>query len=308
MASSHPWSLPFFRVAGIQVYVHATWFVVAWIEISARDSAYGSMAWNVAEYLGLFLIVLLHEFGHVLACRQTGGVANEILLWPLGGIALGRPPPRASAELWTIAAGPLVNVALYPLLMGLTIWCGASGLGQRIPDLERLLFNLWWINKALLIFNLLPVYPLDGGQIVRSLLWFRVGRARSLLIAAVIGLVGIAGLAGYRMATRPDDLMWTGILALFLGAQCFGAFRHAQQLRALERVPRQAGFACPHCASAPPSGAVWLCAACGHRFDAFLTRAVCPHCQSPLPTVGCVDCGAQNPIERWEPPAARDAR
>src|SRR5688500_762571 len=150
MASSISGSFRFFRAAGVQVFVHWSWFIVAYIAISTRSRAYSSMAWNVAEYLGLFFIVLLHEFGHVLACRQVGGVANEIVLWPLGGVAMGRPPPRPGAELWTIVAGPLVNVVLWPVLT-VAVWaCGVSGISQQMPDLARLLIMLFVINKWLL--------------------------------------------------------------------------------------------------------------------------------------------------------------
>lgn len=213
MASSISGSFRFFRAAGVQVFVHWSWFIVAYIAISMRSRAYSSMTWNVVEYVGLFLIVLMHEFGHVLACRQVGGVANEIVLWPLGGVAMGRPPPRPGAELWTIVAGPLVNVVLWPVFM-LAIWAGAvSGINQQMPDLARLLIMLFVINKWLLIFNLLPIYPLDGGQILRSLLWFKLGRARSLQVAATIGLIGIAVGVAYRVLDNPNTLIWTAVLA-----------------------------------------------------------------------------------------------
>ena len=74
------------------------------------------------EYLALFVIVLLHEFGHALACRQVGGQADQIVLWPLGGVAYVAPPPRPGATLWSIAAGPLVNVVLVPVLTILWFW------------------------------------------------------------------------------------------------------------------------------------------------------------------------------------------
>ena len=299
MASSQSGGFPFFRVSGIQVYVHWSWFIVAWIEISTRSRAYGSWVWNVAEYLGLFGIVLLHEFGHVLACRQTGGVANEIVLWPLGGIAMGRPPPRPGAELWTIAAGPLVNVALWPVLMAATWACGASGLSDRHPDLERLLFMLWWINKGLLIFNLLPIYPLDGGQIVRSLLWYPLGRARSLQVAAIIGLLGIAGAVAYVVIKGGRDVLWPLLLAFFLGSQCVAALRHSRELAALEALPKHRGYRCPTCGQAPPNAAAWRCGSCGHGFDPFVTDGVCPHCQTRIEAVPCVHCGQPHAVNRW---------
>jgi Zn-dependent protease len=300
MVSSQSGSFRFFRVAGIQVYVHWSWFVVAWIELSTRRHVYSSWTWNVAEYLGLFLIVLLHEFGHVLACRQVGGVANEIVLWPLGGVAFGRPPPRPGAELWTIAAGPLVNVVLWPVLM-LALWAsGVLGLIDQVPDFARLLFMLWFINRALLLFNVLPIYPLDGGQILRSLLWFKLGRARSLHLAASIGLVGIAVVGGYALMRNPDSLLWIAVLAFFLGSQCLAGLRQGRALLALDNLPRRSGFACPNCHVAPPAVPVWACAQCGNRFDVFATRGLCPHCQTAIRAVACVDCGTEHAFERWD--------
>jgi Zn-dependent protease len=300
MVSTQSGSFRFFRVAGIQVYVHWSWFVVAWIVLSTRRHVYSSWGWNVAEYLGLFLIVLLHEFGHVLACRQVGGVAREIVLWPLGGVAFGRPPPRPGAELWTIAAGPLVNVVLWPILMVATWGSSALGFSDRMPDLERLLFMLWFINRLLLLFNILPIYPLDGGQILRSLLWYKLGRARSLHLAASIGLVGIVGLGGYALLKNPDNVIWIAVLGLFLGSQCVTGLRQGRALLALENLPRRAGFACPSCQAAPPAVPVWACAQCGNRFDFFATQGLCPHCQTAVRVLSCIDCGVEHPLERWE--------
>ena len=88
-----------FNLAGITVLIHWSWFLVAAIEVEGRSGRYSSLTWNVLEYLALFLIVLLHEFGHALACRQVGGTANRIMLWPLGGVAFVDPPQRPGAQL-----------------------------------------------------------------------------------------------------------------------------------------------------------------------------------------------------------------
>src|SRR5205085_1007406 len=170
-----------------------SWFIMAYLSIQLRSRAYSSWAWNVLEYLSLFVIVLLHEYGHALACRQVGGRANQIVLWPLGGVAYVDPPPRPGATLWSIAAGPLVNLVLLPILSMLGFLSRSLGWAQATPNGHAFLRAVWFINLGLLIFNMLPIYPLDGGQIVRSLLWFVVGRARSLMLAAIIGFIGVAG-------------------------------------------------------------------------------------------------------------------
>src|SRR5438445_1020470 len=178
-----------FRFAGITVYLHFTWFIVAAIFVTSFARRYESPVWGLLEYLSLFCIVLMHEFGHALACRQVGGVANRIVLWPLGGIAYVNPPPRPGAFLWSIAAGPLVNVVLVPLTLGLFLLCGMAGVAADLPDLHDFLWAVVVMNLGLLLFNLLPIYPLDGGQIAQALLWFIVGRARSLWIVSVLGLL-----------------------------------------------------------------------------------------------------------------------
>ena len=142
-----------FRVAGIDLFLHWSWFLVAAIEISDRAKAYSSISWNVFEYLALFLIVTLHEFGHALACRQVGGTANRIMLWPLGGVAYVDPPARPGATLWSIAAGPLVNVALVPVLWMFIAFDRSLGWPAIMPDAHLLLRSVWYINIGLLTFQ-----------------------------------------------------------------------------------------------------------------------------------------------------------
>src|SRR5580693_3330235 len=194
MPTARQGSIRLFRFAGIDLFLHWSWFLVAAYEIQNRKGSYSSVTWNVLEYLALFLIVTTHEFGHALACRQVGGRADQIVLWPLGGVAYVDPPPRPGATLWSIAAGPLVNVVLIPILWIAVTMSRSTGMAATAPDVFHLLQSVFWINVGLLVFNILPIYPLDGGQILRSLLWFVMGRARSLLVATVLGFIGIAGL------------------------------------------------------------------------------------------------------------------
>src|SRR5208282_3518295 len=192
MTSIRQGSIHLFRFTGIDLFLHWSWFLVALIEINSRAKSYSSLTWNVLEYLALFLIVMLHEYGHALACRQVGGTANQIVLWPLGGVAYVNPPQRPGATLWSLAAGPLVNVGLVPILLVAGVLSRSSGWAEAMPDAHALLRAVWIINLGLLIFNLLPIYPLDGGQILRSLLWYWLGRARSLMVATMVGFVGVA--------------------------------------------------------------------------------------------------------------------
>lgn len=220
-------SIRLFRFAGIQVSLHFSWFLVAIYQLTSRAHGYRSPIFAIYEYLALFLIVLLHEFGHAFACRQVGGSANYILLWPFGGVAFVQPPPRPGAQLWSIAAGPLVNVALIPVLAVLQR-LAAPLLAFQAPDFFRLILMAGQINFLILIFNLLPIYPLDGGQILRSLLWFPLGRILSLQIASVIGLIGGALIALYGLL---NGSLWIALLAFFLLSQAIAGWRQARALR-----------------------------------------------------------------------------
>jgi Zn-dependent protease len=220
-----------FRVAGITVYLHFTWFIIAAYQVQARIHSYSRPSWSLFEYLGLFAMVLLHEFGHALACRSVGGYANRIVLWPLGGVAFVQPPRRPGAMLWSLAAGPLVNVALIPVFQLLVAIAGNSD----DPDVYRLFAVLRLVNFGLLIFNMLPVYPLDGGQILRSLLWYPFGEIRSLQVASVIGLVGGILLALVALSWRS---LWTAVMAFFLISRAVAGWQQAKLLIQLEREGR----------------------------------------------------------------------
>jgi Zn-dependent protease len=296
MPSIRQGSIHLFRLAGVDLYLHWSWFLVAAFEIENRNGSYSSVAWNVLEYLGLFSIVLLHEFGHAMACRQVGGTANQIVLWPLGGVAYVNPPQRPGATLWSIAAGPLVNVALLPIFVAGVVMSRSLGWASTMPDAYQLLRAVMWIDISLLVFNMLPIYPLDGGQILRSLLWFVLGRGRSLMVTTILGLVGIVGLIGVAVWSRS---IWIGAISAFMLMNCWSGLRNAQALIRIARLPRREGFTCPSCRTAPPLGAYWQCGECRQPFDTFETRGICPHCSAQFATARCLDCGEQHPMNDW---------
>jgi Zn-dependent protease len=299
MMSIRQGSIRLFRFADIDLFLHWSWFLVAAFEISGRAETYSSLTWNVLEYLALFLIVMLHEFGHALACRQVGGTANHIVLWPLGGVAYVDPPPRPGATLWSIAAGPLVNVVLLPILSLLGMLNRSLGWAEAMPNAHALLRAVWFINLGLLIFNMLPIYPLDGGQILRSLLWFAVGRARSLMLAAIIGFVGVAGFIVLAVWMHS---VWFGVLSVFILTNCWRGLQQAKALLRLAKLPRRDGFTCPWCKTAPPQGNLWTCGQCRQPFDTFQTQAACPHCSAQFAVTQCLDCGRPHPMTDWIAP------
>ena len=295
-------SIRLVRFLGVDVFLHWSWFLVAVFEVGSRVGKYTSVVWNVFEYLALFLIVLTHEYGHALACRQVGGRANQIVLWPLGGVAYVDPPQRPGATLWSLAAGPLVNVVLFPFLFTFmsvtTLW------QQSRPNLYRFAFALVVIDVVLFVFNMLPIYPLDGGQILRSLLWFVIGRARSLTVATLVGIVGIIGL--FVFAWRSGSA-WIGIMGIFLLLNCWAGLKQSLHLLRLSKLPHHSGFKCPSCYAAPPEGRFWTCPDCRTIIDLFESQGACSYCGKIAAEIPCVECAHSSPIQGWTVPQAMGA-
>ena len=197
------WSWKVAEVSGIAVYVHATflvlvaWFAfVYWLEVGSLARAFS----GVALFLLLFGCVLLHELGHALTAKRFGCATREITLLPIGGIAgLERLPDDPVQGLWITLAGPAVNVAiaiaLFAILQLTGRWepLGRSSFTEG-PFLERLML----VNVSLIVFNMLPAFPMDGGRALRALLATRMDYARATRIAARLGqgmavLFGVAG-------------------------------------------------------------------------------------------------------------------
>ncbi|MBC7785458.1 MAG: M50 family metallopeptidase [Burkholderiales bacterium] len=282
-----PGSIQLFRLWGIRVFLHWSWLLVAFYQIKVRNGAYDSVLWSAAEYVALFCIVLMHEFGHALACLSVGGRADRIMLWPLGGVAYVQPPPRPGPMLWSIAAGPLVNLVLV-----VPLYLLAGAYSDQESSLSNFLSMLAFINIALLVFNMLPIYPLDGGQILRALLWFVVGPQKSLKVASVIGLAGAAaGLIWAISVWEP----WIILMAAFAGMSSWAGFQQSRKAV----VPLHSEFVCPNCHQNPPSLPIWGCDNCGQRFDTFDAKFQCPRCGKTFPETGCPHCNAVAPSGAW---------
>lgn len=235
------WSLPLARILEITVRVHVIFLI--YIVIELLRPVLGSSGLHIGPTVVLlaclFGVVLAHEFGHCLACRWAGGAADEILMWPLGGLAYCRPPQLWKAHLVTAAGGPMVNVlVLLVLVPVLGLWTG-QWWGVAIPNplslylpadvsAPLLLMTLYLLNAVslvLLLFNLLPIFPLDGGRILQALLWPKVGYVRSMRYAVRTGYVGAIGLG--IMGFVIGNVMLVCI-AIFGGITCYITHRQLQ--------------------------------------------------------------------------------
>jgi len=181
------WSFRLFTLAGIRIEMHVTFpFMVAWFALTQHDSR-GALL-TVAELLLMFACVLLHELGHALAARRYGIATREIMLWPIGGVArLERMPEKPSQELVVALAGPGVNVILATALVAVL---GARGVTpeQAFARADQgLLEFLLLVNLMMLLFNLLPAFPMDGGRVLRALLASTMPYARATRIASQVG-------------------------------------------------------------------------------------------------------------------------
>ena len=226
-----------FEVWGVTVYAHAMLLILAGLVLIGGTGYFGdTLADRLTFVLVLFGIVLLHEFGHVWGARQTGGRAEEVLLTPLGGLAFAEPGKGWYSHTITIVCGPLVNV-LICLAAGLVLRAttGYLPLGpfsfgevEYAPgwfSVGMYAFYVYSVSYFLLLFNLLPVYPLDGGQLLQGLLWWRAGWYKATMVATTVGLVGSVVLALYAIAAPAFILLF---IAITCGMNCFQLRRQLQ--------------------------------------------------------------------------------
>ena len=197
------WAWKLGRFAGIDVYIHATFLLlIGFIGFSSWQQAgsLSAVASGIGFMLALFLCVVLHEYGHALTARKYGIHTRDIILLPIGGVArLERMPDDPRQELWVALAGPAVNVLIAGLLSLVMIVSGGLGaLSSLSITNSSFLGRMIEINISLVLFNLLPAFPMDGGRVLRALLSLRLEYARATQIAARIGkgmavLFGIVG-------------------------------------------------------------------------------------------------------------------
>jgi len=232
------WSIRIATVAGIGIYVHATFvFILIWVAMGSlsRGGDTTDAIRDIIFVLALFGCVVLHELGHALAAKRYGIKTRDITLLPIGGLArLEKMPDKPMQELVVALAGPAVNVVIAALLfVGLQI----TGLWQPFtaelmidgPFLQR----LYVVNIFLVLFNMLPAFPMDGGRALRAILASRIGQLRATRIAASVGQ-GMALLFGFLGLFSNPFLIF---IALFVWMGATAEYGLAQTEALLADVP-----------------------------------------------------------------------
>jgi Zn-dependent protease/predicted transcriptional regulator len=222
-------SLQIGTFAGIGVFIHWTFFLifgyVAWVNWTAGAS--GILLASVF-ILALFFCVVLHEFGHALTARRYGIGTRDITLLPIGGVArLERMPEDPTQELLVALAGPAVNVVIALLLLAYMLATGTFPEQLSMPPEPTMAaliqqwgfpFMLLYVNVFLVVFNMLPAFPMDGGRVLRALLGYRLNYARATRIAGATGQIMAVLFFFFGLVTVTPLLMLIAVF-VFLGAQ-----------------------------------------------------------------------------------------
>jgi stage IV sporulation protein FB len=228
------WSINIGTVAGTVVRLHVTFLLfLGWIFLSSWYAGGPQAAWNgLAFMLLLFACVLAHEFGHIFVARYFGVTTPTVTLLPIGGVAqLERIPEKPSEEFLVAIAGPLVNVVIAAVLV---LFFGASLDARNLAGVDNsaahMLDRLAVVNIFLVVFNLIPAFPMDGGRVLRALLASRLGYTRATEIAASIGQVVAFGLGFLGLFGNP--------LLIFIAIFVYLAASSEAQLVAIRAMSR----------------------------------------------------------------------
>src|SRR5258706_4435185 len=195
------WQWKLGRFAGIDVYVHATFLLlIGWVGYSywLEQKNWRVVLNGVLFILALFVCVVLHEYGHALTARKYGIKTRDITLYPIGGVArLERMPDKPIEELWVALMGPAVNVVIAAGLFAyLFLTHGMVSMKELTVASGNFLVRLMVVNIWLVVFNLIPAFPMDGGRVLRAILALKMEYTQATQVAANIGQ-GLALLMGF---------------------------------------------------------------------------------------------------------------
>jgi stage IV sporulation protein FB len=251
------WAVPLYTAWRIRVRIHLMFVFIILFELIQSLSRSQVGFYHMAIGMGsLFGLVLLHEYGHCIACRWVGGTADKILMWPLGGLAYCSPPHRWKADLITTAGGPLVNLILFPVFALALVAMGqgrdalifspldpvqglraVDGFNNAVYWINVTLWCLYTSNAALFLFNMcLPMYPMDMGRIVMALIWWRKGHRTAMLVSTTVGMF-------FAMIVMAAGMVWRDMNLMLIGLFCgFVCFRERRAMSAISEDPALAGY------------------------------------------------------------------
>jgi Zn-dependent protease/predicted transcriptional regulator len=239
-AAGSRWSFQIATVMGIPIRVHVTFLMLlVWFATTAAASS-RSVRTELAFVLGVFACVILHELGHAAMAKRFGVATREIVLYPIGGVARLERIPGGVAELLIAIAGPLVNVVLAALAaLALAAYKVPPTIGIAFPwEGSGLVQKLLWANVMLVVFNMIPAFPMDGGRVLRGLLSISLGQDRATRIAAIVGQLFAVLFIAMGLWTSQFLLVFIGVF-VFLGASQEAAFQRSRSAVA-GRVARDA--------------------------------------------------------------------
>jgi Zn-dependent protease len=214
------WQWKLGRFFGIDVFVHATFLLlIGWVGYSdwLKNQSLSDALNGILFIIALFVCVILHEYGHALTARKYGIKTRDITLYPIGGVArLERLPDKPIEELWVALMGPAVNVVIAIGLFALLILTRSlTPLTDMTITSGTFLMRLTAVNVSLVLFNLIPAFPMDGGRVLRAILAMRMDYVRATQIAANVGqgmalLFGLIGLFGNTSLLFIAFFVWIG--------------------------------------------------------------------------------------------------
>lgn len=215
------WKICIGHISGIKVYIHPTFFLLLiWVAFSqwTRGNGLNDALSGMLYISAIFLCVVLHEFGHALAARKFGIATRDIILLPIGGVArLERMPRDPLQELFVALAGPAVNLAIAGILYGVLLVSGTFTPWSNITVLSGPVFErLMAVNIFLMVFNLLPAFPMDGGRILRASMAMKGDYVQATRRAAQLGqgfavLFGLFGIMiGHPLLVLIAFFIWAG--------------------------------------------------------------------------------------------------
>lgn len=235
-------SLKIGRFFGINVFVHWTfWLLPMWVVLSQHfrpEEASPSLGMHLGLLFAVFGCVVMHEYGHALAARFFGISTHDITLYPIGGVArLERMSERPWEEFFIAIAGPLVNVAIV-LPLAIALFAGVLLMPQFLEtSIGTFLFLLAVTNVLLVVFNMIPAFPMDGGRVLRSLLATRMGQLRATRVAvkvgsaiSVVAIVLVLTALWFKVSLSPM-LLLIGFFVLWAGQQELAALEHRERRR-----------------------------------------------------------------------------